>query len=68
MQFNDWLMSQNDRDDAIGRLVTMLQQDSTGPLWSSNLAIYNQYLASRAATTELIEAFAKAVAEWKVAS
>lgn len=66
MKFNDWLMAQNGRDDVIGRFATTLQHDSTSPLWSSDLSVYNQYLAARAATTEMIESFAIAVAEWKM--
>lgn len=67
MKFNDWLMAQNERDDAIGRFATQLQHDAISPLWSSDLAVYNQYLAARAVTAEIIESFALAVAEWKAA-
>lgn len=58
-------MAQNERDDAIGRFATCLQRDAISPLWSSDLAVYNQYLAARAVTAEIIESFALAVAEWK---
>jgi uncharacterized protein YozE (UPF0346 family) len=68
MKFNDWLMNQSGRDDAIGRFATLLQHDSTSPLWSSDLSVYNQYLAARVATAEMIESFAVAVAEWKMAT
>lgn len=65
MPFNDWLMKQNNRDDAIGRLAYCLQRDSTSPLWSSDLAEFNRYFTARNADAALIETFAIAIAEWK---
>lgn len=64
MNFNEWLLQQVERNDAIGEFAKQIVNDPTGPMFSIRPETFRAYLIERRVDTRTMEAFEAALAEW----
>ncbi|MCA9943048.1 MAG: hypothetical protein H6656_18060 [Ardenticatenaceae bacterium] len=64
MDFNEWLLQQVERNDAIGKFAKQIVNDPTGPMFSIRPGTFRAYLIERKVDTGTMEAFEVALAEW----